>query len=76
MALVENIPLNYGYIICKCKLVDCVYMTESFINDLKKNNKNEYSLGIYKVGRYAWILEDITPIDKIKAKGKLNIWTY
>mgnify|MGYP002763857925 FL=1 len=76
MALVENIPLNYGYIICKCKLVDCVYMTESFINDLKKNNKNEYSLGIYKVGRYAWTLEDITPIDKIKTKGKLGIWTY
>lgn len=76
MALVENIPLNYGYIICKCNLKDCIYMNESFIEELKKNNETEYSLGIYEVGRYAWILEDITPIDKIKTKGKLGIWTY
>lgn len=76
MALAEGISLNYGYIICKCNLVDCIYMTEEFINDIKKNNKTEYLLGIYEVGRYAWILEDITPIDKIKTKGKLGIWTY
>ena len=76
MSLVKNIPLNYGYIICKCNLKDCIYMSESFIENLKKNNALEYSLGIYEVGRYAWILEDITPIDKIKTKGKLGIWTY
>ena len=29
--------LHNGYIICKCKLVDCIYMTEDFINNLKKN---------------------------------------
>lgn len=76
MALAEGISLNYGYIICKYNLVDYIYMTEAFINDIKKNNKTEYLLGIYEVSRYAWILENITPVEKIKAKGKLGIWTY
>ena len=76
MALAEGISLNYGYIICKYNLVDCIYMTEEFINNIKKNNKTEYLLGIYEVSRYALILENITPVEKIKAKGKLGIWTY
>lgn len=76
MALAEGIFLNYGYIICKYNLVDYIYMMEEFINDIKKNNKTEYLLGIYEVSRYAWILENITPVEKIKAKGKLGIWTY
>ena len=76
MSFVKNITLNYGYIICKCNLKDCIYMTEEFINVIKKNNKTEYLLGIYEVSRYAWILENITPVEKIKAKGKLGIWTY
>ena len=28
--------LNYGHIICKCNLVDCIYMTEEFIKKEKK----------------------------------------
>lgn len=67
---------NYGHIICKCKLVDCVYMDDDFINNIKKNNYQEYLLGIYEIGRYAWVLEDIVVIDKIKAKGHLGIWNY
>ena len=43
----------------------------------KKENNYEYILGEYKVGRYAWILQNVQEIDqKIQAKGKLNIWTY
>ena len=67
-----NPKLNYGYVICSCKLVDCVYMNDDFIKKIR--NTPEYDMGIYQVGRYAWILEDIKPIEKIKAKGKLNIW--
>ena len=33
----------YGEIICKCMLVDCIYMTEEFIENVKKNNKMEYA---------------------------------
>ena len=64
---------NYknGYIICKCNLVDCVYMDEDFINTVPEKEKE---LGIYSVGRYAWVLDNIELIDPVKAKGKLNIW--
>lgn len=71
---VSKDELSFGYIICKCRLVDCIEMTDDFINSIK--DTKEYDLGIYEVGRYAWILDDIEPIDKIKAKGKLNIWEY
>jgi len=67
--------LNYGYILCKCNLIDCVYMTEEFIEKEKMNEKN-YISGHYEVGRYAWILDNIEPITPIKAKGQLGIWNY
>ena len=77
MALVDNDPLNFGYIICKCNLVDCIYMTEEYVKNMKKNNYQEYICGKYEKGRYAWILENITPLkNPIKAKGQLNIWNY
>lgn len=77
MSLVENKKMNFGYIICKCNLVDCVYMTKEYVELMKKKNYQEFICGEYKEGRYAWILEDITPLKKpIKAKGKLNIWNF
>lgn len=77
LKLLENIGLNYGNIICKAELIDCVYMTKDFIDKVKTENNYEYILGEYAVGRYAWILQNVQEIDqKIHAKGKLNIWTY
>ena len=68
--------LHNGYIICKCKLVDCIKIDKTFQEKISKNKK-EYKLGDYKEGRYAWILEDIEKLSEpIKAKGKLNIWEY
>ena len=76
MSLVDINDLNYGNIICSCELVDCIEMTDEFIEDIKKN-KNEYITGVYSVGRYAWILKDIKVLDKsIKAKGHLGIWNF
>ena len=78
----QNSELNklvspmYGEIICKCSLVDCVLMTEEFIENLKKENPMEYKCGHYEVGRYAWILEDVKNIEPIKVKGKLGIWNF
>ena len=75
MSLVDLNELNYGNIICSCELVDCIEMTEEFIEEIKKN-KNEYITGIYAIGRYAWILKNIQVLDKpIKAKGHLGIWS-
>ena len=69
--------LNFGNIICKCNLVDCIYMTKEYVENMKKNNHQEYICGKYEEGRYAWILESIKPLDNpIKAKGHLSIWNY
>jgi len=74
--LIPDTEMKYGYIICKCKLVDCVYMDEAFITKIKKNNI-EYSCGNYALGRYAWHLEDIEPLEMpIFARGQLSIWSY
>lgn len=68
--------MNPGYILCKCKLVDCIYMDEGFINYIK-NNTNEMDYGLFEIGRYAWKLELISVLDKpINAKGKLGIWDF
>lgn len=76
MELIKDLDLSYGKIICKCTLVDCVYMTEEFIEEVKKNNQ-EYVCGMYSVGRYAWILDNIEVLDEpIEVKGKLGIWNY
>lgn len=77
MNLVKGYPFHYGNIICKCNLMDCIYMTEEYVKDMKENHHEEYLCGEYKPGRYAWILEDIEPLkEPIKAKGHLSIWNY
>ena len=75
LSLITNLNLNFGNIICKANLIDCVYMDDNFLNKIKLNAK-EYNLGLYEKGRYAWIFEDVEPIYPIPAKGKLNIWNY
>lgn len=38
---------------------------------------NELAFGDYSPGRYAWILDDIRPLDKpIPAKGRQKIWEW
>lgn len=67
---------NPEHIICKCLLKDCIYMTEKFINNVKKRPE-EYNSGHYEVGRYAWQLEVIEVLEEpIYAKGQLGIWNY
>lgn len=75
LEIIKDLNMNYGNIICRCNLTDCVYMDEKFLNFIK-NNPKEYNLGDYKLGRYAWILEDVQLIYPIQAKGKLNIWNF
>lgn len=73
--LIKNMEFNYGNIICEAELIDCIPMTEEYINELKNNNYQEYLVGHYEVGRYAWVLDNIKLIDKkISVKGKLGIW--
>ena len=75
--LYDENDLAQGYITCSCELVDCILITEEFVNNLKQNNYTEYRCGNYEVGRYAWILKNVQILDKkIAVKGKLGIWNY
>lgn len=74
--LIKDMNFKCGYIICKCNLVDCIYMTNEYVNDMKTNHYEEYICGHYEVGRYAWIVEDVRVIEPIEAKGKLGLWNY
>ncbi len=76
ISLLKNKDIQYGCIIAKCKLVNCVYMDEEFIKKIQQEKPIEFMCGEYKIGRYAWILEDIEPIEPISAKGHLGIWNY
>ena len=59
------------------QVVDCIYMTKEYVENIKKNNYREYICGEYKEGRYAWILENVQVLDNpIKTKGHLDIWNY
>ncbi len=69
-------PLHYGTIFAKCTLSDCVLIDENFAHKVKEDNFRNYLCGDFTPGRYAWILENIEPIDPIVAKGKLGIWYY
>lgn len=65
-----------GYILCKCNLVDCIPMTEDFIEYIN-NETNESDYGRYSEGRFAWKMELVEVLDEpIPAKGKLGIWNF
>lgn len=51
-------------------------MNEEFIENEKKKNPNNFTAGHYEVGRYAWLLDNVTVIKPIKARGKLGFWNY
>lgn len=74
--LLKDNTLQYGNIICKCNLVDCIYMTKEYVENIKTNNPQEYLCGDFQEGRYAWVLDNIESIEPIKAKGVLGIWNY
>ncbi len=76
MNIVGDSHMNYGKIICRANLIDCVYMTQEFINQMRQNEQ-EYICGFYEEGRYAWILSDVEELSEyIAANGHLGIWNY
>ena len=69
--------LPLGAIVATCDLVDCIKMTPEFIDLVKSAKGYEIDFGVYAVGRCAWILENIKPLEKpIPAKGKLSLWEW
>ena len=45
-------------------------------NRQKEKNPKNFIAGRYKIGRYAWILNDVEVVNPIKVKGQLGIWNY
>ncbi len=67
---IKDLPT--GEVLCIADLVDCVEMTEDFINNLSEAEK---SFGDFQVGRFAWKLENIRePKQKIQCGGKQGMW--
>lgn len=51
MNLINNTSLNFGDIICKCNLVDCIYMTKEYVENMKNNNYIDSNLCIYNYSK-------------------------
>ena len=64
-------PPHLGCAIGIGELTDCVPMTEDFLRDISKEEKAQ---GFWSVGRYAWKIENIRPIDPIPMRGQLGLW--
>ena len=80
---IENSDLYYpGCIIAKCNLVDCLKIVfrsyfDAHLENRQKVRGNEFHFGDYAPGRFAWILEDIEPLENpIPAKGQLGLWEF
>lgn len=48
----------YGEIICKCSLVDCVLMTDEFIENLKKDKYIDSLLQVYNRTAYNELIQE------------------
>lgn len=74
--ILKDTPLNNGFIIAQVNLVDTIEMTEEFIENIKKRG-DEYYYGIYGIGRFAWIFDDIKIINpRVEAQGHLGLWDF
>ena len=67
----ENFP--HGCAIALCDLVDCIEMTAEFIS---QQSTTEILCGDWQVGRYAWKLENIQPLQApFAVKGKQGLFS-
>jgi hypothetical protein len=66
----SKLPL--GAVLATCRLTACTLIKPAFTEML---SDQELAFGNYDGGRFAWILEDVTPLAvPIPAKGALGLW--
>ena len=69
---IKDCPL--GEVIVVADLVDCVLMTEEFI---QAQSDAERDFGDWRVGRFAWKLENIKVLkNPVKLSGKQGLWNF
>lgn len=66
-----EVKTNPGYIVASCSLMDCVKMTPEFI---KQQTELELLVGNWEPGRYAWILENVSPTILVTSRGSQGLW--
>ena len=77
MTLISGKTLDYGCIICSCELVDCIKMTEEYVDEIRIYHYKEYLSGVYAPGRYAWVFKNIQILEQpIPVKGHLGLWDF
>jgi len=67
----EDCP--YSAVVAIAELTDVICMTEEFI---KEQSPTELRCGNWKVGRYAFKLENVRPLTPIPAAGKQGLWKW
>lgn len=77
----DNLPT--GAVVATCQLVDChkvisisYNVATLYADGIPKVCGNELAFGWYDVGRYAWELADVKPIDPEPAKGQQGLWNW
>lgn len=74
LGLIPGVPMQYGCIVCRCVLAGCVPMDDTFLQGMEMCPM-ELLCGEYAPGRFAWLLEDIEPLERpLPAKGMLGLW--
>lgn len=64
-----NLP--FGKVVAIAQLTDCIKMTQEFID---AQSEIEIACGDWQVGRYAWKLENVQPIEPIECKGMQGLF--
>ena len=83
----DPITLPVGKIIATCELVHVLRMDEIHVFPACKSvayqkriwslDEQERAFGLYEVGRYMWLLDNIKPLHPpVEANGKLGLWEY
>lgn len=67
----EDCP--YSAVVAIAELTDVILMTEEFIN---QQCPTELRCGDWKIGRYAFKLENVRPLAPIPATGKQGLWKF
>lgn len=75
-ALVDLDALPWSAIIAVAELSDCTRMTAAFCEQMRLEDWNEWAMGFYAPGRYAWHLANVRTLpEPIPCRGQQGLWT-
>ena len=70
--MAERLGFHFGMVVAMADMVDCYQMTEENIALVSETEKQ---CGFWEPGRYAYVLENICPIEPFPARGQIcTIW--